>query len=183
MDQRVFIKKCGRDQLGNTRMPDLPGRPGREFLENEVEVAIFSAAGVYEMRGPSLNKKTAEVEYKFSVDEVIADHAKVIADGRPYFIGTVNDMPEDGGVFRGAWFYDDETDPQKPRIAIDIDVAREIQRLRIKDFGSMKMRKLDMFAPDIEEKKKAIIDACINFDLSGINTMSDLRNAFPPEVL
>jgi hypothetical protein len=182
MDQRVFIKKCGRDQLGNTKTADLPGRPGREFLANEVEVAIFDPQGVHELREPKFNKKKAEIEYARSVEEVIEDHAKVIADGRPYFIGTVADMPEDG-EFRGAWFYDDETDPANPRIGVDIKVAREVQKLRVRDLAGRKIRLLDPLDDKYQEKKDAIAKAVKSLDVSTISTTAELKKAVPPEVL
>jgi hypothetical protein len=184
MKQRIFIKQCGRDEDGNTG----PLSPKGVRLENvypQNGVAIFTPQpeAMHQLRGPSFDDK-GEVVYQRPMEDLLKEFAEGLAGGRPYFIGTVEDLPADP-YFRNAWRWDESSG--KPVIVVDLQEAKAFHQLALSGALRAKLHQLaDPLAAldsDVEAEKKKALAAYKAVDLSNLTDLNEIKKMVPKELL
>ena len=185
MKQRIVIKRCGLDQFGKDRPAVGPiGKEAEPYDQDEIEITMFDPNGVHIERGPSFDEN-GEIQYEISMEDFIKQHAEVVANGRPYFIGTVEDLPADP-YFRDAWVYDESG--STPKITINLDKAKALQlellnfkaRQRIQELSDPVAAALGGVNAQAEIAK--VVDALKKVDMSKLTTPEEVK-AFIPQVL
>ena len=175
MKQRVFIKACGMDAEGNLQPKAPDGVQAQPYLQEGVLITSFDPYGVYDDRNPTFDPEDGELVFERTIAEVIASKAEKIANGRPYFIGSVVDQPVDR-LFREAWRYDETTTPHSVRV--DLGAAKAICEAvmigHVRNIVGQAYNPL-LSAADNDARRVELIAHFDKVDFSGLQTLSELK--------